>query len=92
MTINVEGPVFGPSDEEANGPDISVGIDMVLESRDVFLDDAGIKELFTRLDLDVIQEIVSRHPEVVKQISIMLGEIEDQLLRLGVITGPKQYQ
>ena len=38
------------------------------------------------------RDLLSRHPEVVKQIPVMLGEIEDQLLRLGVITGPKQYQ
>lgn len=87
LTIHVEGPVFEPSDEELTLVDFHIGIETVLESHDVLLDDKRLRELRDGLDFDPIKTLLSGND----QNSQLLGLIENELLRLGVVSGEKKF-
>ena len=79
-TVITEGPYL-PSDEQPTLADYHLGLETVMDRHRVFLDDDRLMELRDGIDSDAIMG----------QGSQLLGRIEDYLIALKVVSGPKRF-
>ncbi len=81
FAVITKGPYF-PSDEQPTPADYHLGLETVLDRHRVFLDDDRLMELRDGIDSDAIMG----------QGLQLLGRIEDYLIALKVVGGPKRFQ
>ena len=63
----------------------------VLDSHNVRFGDDQVNRLFGSLDLGKIEEAVLCYTDMDEQTAAMLSEIEDHLLRTGLVQGEKRF-
>jgi hypothetical protein len=90
VTVNIEGPTIEFEEQVAweTTPD---DLRTVLAAHGIDIDDDRVEELFAGLDCGAVEEAVLRCTDFDDQVAAMHNEIEDYLLKIGVVQGEKKF-